>query len=391
MRKKIIWGVLGLILICILISGFLLVRNWREPLGVELGMPTRPPAAAITTSDPDVIPPFITQEGDIPGSGEERSPLTTQQPEEPVSAWVPPVISNPQTDPLPDRTPICGGPGELLILAIAADTYDENYLYGLADAIRLVHIDFHTPRVRVLAMPRDLWVAIPDIPENRGITHGKLNQAYFYGNPGMGYYSGPGAGPGLLARTLVANYGVYVDHYGALSMRTFVDIIDSLGGIDVYLEAPVDGNADGGLKDYFEKLGYFPAGWNHMDGQTALNFSRIRAVDSTFGRSDRQSQVLLALQEKAVSMQGVLNIPWLINSFIGRVQTDLSKEQLSQLACLGLNVPRENIHFDTLPDSILTESRIYSSQLGGNTFIFDADPVEVNRFIQNYFYPPETP
>ena len=56
---------------------------------------------------------------------------------------------------------------------------NEDYLYGLADEIRVVRVDFVTPKVTVLALPRDLWVEIPEIEDAYGITHGKLNQAYF--------------------------------------------------------------------------------------------------------------------------------------------------------------------------------------------------------------------
>jgi anionic cell wall polymer biosynthesis LytR-Cps2A-Psr (LCP) family protein len=72
----------------------------------------------------------------------------------------------------------------MTILAVGADNRADNYIYGLADVIRLVDIDFVTPRVTVFSLPRDLWVEIPDISDHYGITHGKLNQAYFMEHPG---------------------------------------------------------------------------------------------------------------------------------------------------------------------------------------------------------------
>jgi anionic cell wall polymer biosynthesis LytR-Cps2A-Psr (LCP) family protein len=81
------------------------------------------------------------------------------------------------------------------ILAIGSDARGNHYLYGLADIIRLVRVDFVNARVTVLEVPRDLWVEIPEISDHYGITQGKLNQAYLYGNKGLAYYDGPGEGP----------------------------------------------------------------------------------------------------------------------------------------------------------------------------------------------------
>src|ERR1035437_5385954 len=78
-------------------------------------------------------------------------------------------------------------------------------------------------------------------PSGCGITHGLLNQAYFYGVPAMGYYNGPGGGAGLLAATLKQNFDLDVDNYVVVNMYTFVKFVDALGGIDVNLPQPVDG------------------------------------------------------------------------------------------------------------------------------------------------------
>ena len=121
------------------------------------------------------------------------------------------------------------------ILAVGSDARGDHYLYGLADVIRLVRVDFVNARVSILEVPRDLWVQIPEIADHYDISQGKLNQSYLYGNKGLGYYDGPGEGPGLLARTLNLNFGAQPDHYLAVNMHTFEAIVDAIGGIDVYL------------------------------------------------------------------------------------------------------------------------------------------------------------
>ena len=89
----------------------------------------------------------------------------------------------------------------MTLLAVGSDARSNTYNYGLGDVIRIVRVDFVNARVTILTFPRDLWVEIPDIADNiNGQDHEKLNQSYLYGNPGFGYYEGPGAGPGTSPR-----------------------------------------------------------------------------------------------------------------------------------------------------------------------------------------------
>ena len=203
----------------------------------------------------------------------------------PISTWnLPatwtPTLPNYTPDPrstitlVPTDTPVgpvaCGGPSVMTLLAIGTDARADSYLYGLADVIRIVRVDFASPKVTILEFPRDLWVEIPDIGDDLdGQDHEKLNQAYLYGNPGFGYYEGPGEGPGLLARTLAMNFGMYADRYVAVNMRTFEKIVDAVGGIRVDLPNGVDGRT---AKDRSERL-IFPPGPQILNGGGAYTGS----------------------------------------------------------------------------------------------------------------------
>jgi len=264
----------------------------------------------------------------------------------------------------------------MMVLAIGADNRENNYLYGLADVIRVARVDFVTPSVSVLSLPRDIWVEIPDISDHYGIDHGKLNQAYLYGNPGMGYYDGPGLGPGLLARTLDVNFMLRVDHYGSVNMRTFVKIVDAVGGIDLYLPEPVDGRP---IDDKTEDMGYFAAGQHHMNGETALRFSRIRKVDNAFYRDDRQTMVLCALKDKLLSADVLPHVPEIIASLSNSVLTDLSLAQMTQLACLGPYLRPENLRFASLPQDLLHPGR--NDQ---GSFVLNADFDAVRALIAEF-------
>jgi LCP family protein required for cell wall assembly len=280
----------------------------------------------------------------------------------------------------PTREPLCNGPKSITILAIGSDERSTGYQYGLADSIHVVRIDFSAPNIMVVDFPRDLWVEIPGIADHYGITHGKLNQAYFYGNPGMGYYDGPGEGPGLLARTLDLNFGMRVDHYLAVDTQTFRHIIDAVGGIDIELDAPLD--LSYGVENPDESY-YLTAGPHHLDGQMAYILATNR-FPSTFARMEHQKMVMSALREKLLSPRILPKIPKLVSQFIGSVQTDLSPSEINSLICIAQAVPEDNILADSFPQELFKASNIYDPTRGVFTFTYQADVEQLRSMITQF-------
>jgi LCP family protein required for cell wall assembly len=271
----------------------------------------------------------------------------------------------------------------MYILGIGADNDYNDYLYGLADVIRIARVDFVTPKITVLTIPRDLWVEFPGIKEKYAetVTHGKINQAYLYGGPGMGYYEGEGGGPGLLAYTIAHNYGLYVDHYAAVNMVVFQKIIDALGGIDIYLDQDWDGRP---VDENTENMGYFEAGQWHMSGDQALRFARIRKKYSEVTRTDNQTLVLCAVKDKVLKPSVIARIPQLINSLIGEIQTDLTPEQIRQLACVLTKLEEDNLQFIRFPDEMMVQGRIYDPLLENTTFVWDIPKEDIQAFIRDF-------
>jgi LCP family protein required for cell wall assembly len=360
-KRKLVLIISGAFLVTLVILALVFYpkakQQWSTPLGPGLELPTRTPTSVTETSNDELNPPTA-----LASNADTNAPTL-----EAISLES---IATPTETLVPTATPkpLCGGPPAMTVLALGID--GDDYVYGLSDVIRIVRIDFITPKVTVLSIPRDLWVEIPEIEEHYGITHGKLNQAYFYGTPGMGYYDGPGAGAGLLARTLDLNFGLPVDHYGAVNMLTFVKIVDAVGGIDIYLPTDVDGTP---IDDKTEDMGYFYAGQQHFTGDEALRFSRIRKRYNGFARMSNQNMVICALKDKIVSPTVLPRIPQIINAFQDSVLTDLSPEQLAQMACLVPKLDSENIVFASISEDLLTPARVYSPQQKATTFIYEAD------------------
>ena len=300
-KRNISIVIFGVIITAGLITAVFLYQKWNQPLGESLALPTLTPGDQISKLSNSV-------------SGDATATAFQPVEEKAVNQNEPDPTLFPTNTPIPTATPepLCGGPSTMTVLALGVDSGGDNdYLYGLADVIKVVRIDFVTPKVTVMSLPRDLWVQIPGI-EQHGVTEGKLNQSYFYGTKGMGYYQGPGGAPGLMARTLQENFGLTVDHYGTVNMITFIRMIDAVGGIDLYLPTDVDGRP---VDDKTEDMGYFYAGINHFNGDAALRFSRIRKTDTVFARMDRQTMVICALRDKLLKPSVLGDIPELIPGF----------------------------------------------------------------------------
>jgi LCP family protein required for cell wall assembly len=179
------------------------------------------------------------------------------------------------------------------------------------DTIILVSLDPSQGTASLVSFPRDLYVYIP------GWTEQRINTA-------MGYGGFP-----LLADTLEYNFGVRPEHYVMVNFWAFQATIDSLGGIDV--------EASQTLSDHRDGHGYYTIypGLNHMDGETALWYSRSRYSTSDFDRGRRQQEVVMALFKRLLSLDAIEKAPELYDIYIQNVTTDLSFQEIAPLLPLA--------------------------------------------------------
>ena len=266
----------------------------------------------------------------------------------------------------------------MFILLVGSDARQDSYVVGLADSIRLVRVDFVEASIQVLAFPRDLYVEIPEIEDHNGITQGKINQAFLYGNPGYNYYDGPGQGPGLLALTLEHNFGAQVDHYVAVNLQTFVHIIDALGGIDIDLPYVIDGR----VRNSRDPNRYFAAGEQHLDGYRTMLLARMRP-GGDLQRMEIQNLILYALADQLVRPTTILKFPELIRSFEDSIQTDLGAIEFGQLLCLRRKLDPEKIDFLNFPETLFKSARVRDPVLG-NTSVLDADYEILANYMQKF-------
>jgi LCP family protein required for cell wall assembly len=322
-------------------------QSWSgQPLGPTLGYPTQLQLPATWTASPAVVQP--TPPATLP-------PTLLPETATPASPFL-----------------ACNNLPTMTVLAIGTDVRPGQQRYGLTDVMRAVRVDFLAQRVTTLEFPRDLWVAIPGIEHNLKTDHQKLNTAYAYGSPDFG--------PGLLARTLDLNFGLKVDHYIVANMNVFAEVVDALGGLDVTIPpGGIDGRTS---SDRSDRL-VFPEGLRHLNGEQALTLARMRK-GSVFARAEHQNMVMCALRKKIESPEILLRLPAIINTFMNNIQTDLTPDQISQLACLSTQMPRDNIVFTSFPRELFGSAEVYDPVLEQDVFIWEADFNSLRSYVSQF-------
>jgi LCP family protein required for cell wall assembly len=192
-----------------------------------------------------------------------------------------------------------------------------------SDSILLLRTDPSHHRLYYLSIPRDLEVPIP------GSSTQKINAAFQIG------------GPALAIRTIHQFTGLDIDHVMVVNFADFKDLIDALGGIDVNVPKPIRSNrfdcpfATQARCEQWQGW-RFPKGTQHMSGQRALIYSRIREnmldpSENDITRGARQQAVLDAVASRFTSPGTLVRVPFSGGSFAKPLTTDLTAGQLVQL------------------------------------------------------------
>ena len=200
---------------------------------------------------------------------------------------------------------------------------------GRSDTLMILRLSKDS--ASLLTIPRDTMVYI----EKHGYE--KINAAYAYG------------GAKLSRKTVEEFLGIEIDHYVTINKARFVDVIDALGGIDIYVERdmhyedPWDDN--GGLVIDFKK------GIQHLDGQSAIEYVRFRdAEEGDIGRVRRQQAFMRACADRLSEPSMLIKIPELLGVAVKAIDTDLtSGEMLAAAGSLKNAEAQGNIKTGVVP------------------------------------------
>lgn len=257
---------------------------------------------------------------------------------------------------------VCGNETQWTVLAVGIDYRGGDYLYGLADVIRVARIDFTNQQVNVAAIPRNLLIQQP--PQRLDVTAPLLlNQSYFFGTPGMDYYQGSGYGAGALAATIQSNFDITAEHYVVVNFEAFVKFVDAIGGIEVDLPAPVDNLP----------TSFYPQGKQTLTGAQALELGRVREKYSDLQRIDNQTVILKGVLNKIKSPAILAKLPAIYRALKDSIVTDATPDQVSSLICLAGKLEAQDVQFFSPPQELLTPAMVYIPNLDAEMQVFQWD------------------
>ncbi|MDR3576461.1 MAG: LCP family protein [Anaerolineaceae bacterium] len=263
----------------------------------------------------------------LPPAGAQSPAASAGQP----GSTLAPLLTAVPTQNGPDVQP-WDGASRVNILVMGLDYRDYlNHDIPRSDSMIVFTIDPVNKTAGMLSLQRDLWVDIP------GFDYGKINTAYFLGEA----YKMPGGGPALAVKTVEQFLGIPINYYAQIDFDAFTKFIDDLGGLDIYIHQKITVDPIG------SKITLKP-GVQTLSGAVALAYARNRytALDD-FDRANRQQEVIMAIRDQVVNLHMLPTLiaqsPKLYNDLSSGIHTDLTLDQIMQLAVLAQNIPPQNI------------------------------------------------
>ena len=231
------------------------------------------------------------------------------------------------------------------ILLIGEDLRDttEERSVGNTDVMMLISVNKKDNTITLTSLMRDCYVGFED--DNGYWYSDRINSAYWYG--GM-----------RLTKNVIEDYmKVHIDRYVLVNFKVFIDIVDALGGIDMYVsdleangdpDAPRSDKEHRGMQNPLDeqnkylgnkvKTDYIKKGGNlHLNGNQALAYARLRYVgDADFDRTKRQRKVINEMIKESRRMS-LVQMDQLANKVFPQVTTDVTMGELAGLLLEMLN------------------------------------------------------
>lgn len=205
---------------------------------------------------------------------------------------------------------------------------------GRTDSIMIATINLKDTQLSLTSIMRDTYVQIPGFSDN------KINAAYHNG------------GMKTLVKTIKQNFGINVDGYVLVNFDSFQDIIDAIGGIDIELSEEEVRYLNS--TNYISNRAYhnLTVGMNHMNGNQALGYSRVRYVGKDgnvgdFARTLRHRTVMTAIYNKMMD-KSILELVAMIPKILPMLTTNIKKADVINYLTAGVQVREKNPKLKTL-------------------------------------------
>lgn len=235
-----------------------------------------------------------------------------------------------------------------------------------SDSMILVSIDRDAKTVKLVSLQRGMGVPVLE-GEYEG-QYDWLTHMFRYG------------GAELVRKTVETCFRVDVDYYVRVNMYSMRNIVDLVGGVDVTLTEP---EAQYFSRRYGDGAVTFQAreGVNHLNGEEALIYARLRSIDSDFRRVERQRKVIMGVVEQ---MKGasLLTLNDMADQVLPLIQTNMSKNQIAELILYAPTFLRSEFSQMTIP-----AEGTYGGMIGmGGRSLFAVDFEANSEILLDFLY-----
>ncbi|MFJ8356532.1 LCP family protein [Bacillus paramycoides] len=236
--------------------------------------------------------------------------------------------------------------------------------YGEAirtDALLLATFNKDSKTVKLLSIPRDTYTYIPVEKKKDKITH-----AHAFGSTKNGKNGGPQASIDAVENLM----NVPVDYFVKFNFKSFIKIVDDLGGIEV--DVPVE-FTEQDSNDNAEAI-HLKKGVQKLNGEEALALARTRHIDSDAMRGQRQQLVIEAILKKLTSVGSVTKVGNIIDDINGQFVTNLTFDDMLSFYKYGSDSTIEKLQIQG-EDCYMAKGDDTCSQSpgGGRTYYYNPD------------------
>ena len=223
------------------------------------------------------------------------------------------------------------------ILLLGTDERSKDFNFDArADCIILVSINKDKKTVNLVSFERA--IGVPILEGDYEGQYDMLTHIFRWG------------GSELVAKTIEHCFKIDIDHYVRLNFASVMNIVDTIGGIDVYLTArEAEAINSSHYENYFlKKEVIMTEGINHLNGAAALAFARLRNIDSDWQRVERQRKVILGVVDK-LKDSDLMVIDDLADAVLPMIQTDMTKMDITGLVLYAPNFLMSEFDQMTIP------------------------------------------
>lgn len=240
------------------------------------------------------------------------------------------------------------------ILVMGIDYGSSRFPYGRSDSMMVLSINEKLKDIKLVSFSRAAYVSIP------GYNNTRLNHAHGYG------------GPALAIKTIEQNYKIRIDNYVSTTFESFEKIIDAFGGVEITLTSAE-------ARVLSSSIGSTAAGTYKLNGKQALNYARLREIDTDRDRTGRQRKVIMAIAQKAKTM-GVSSLLSMLNTVLPYVTTDMSRTQLVSMAANSIS------YLNWPNDQFVVPHKSSGLVLRGGFDVLIIDWADEVKYVHDLFY-----